>query len=319
MIFDVLTRAWHSPEQLGFELAEGIRSGARRPGGIDGTVGSHTRAIDCIGCALVHGFKSQALSAVIPHEFVADIVGRQPQRLAGIAGIDPMSPSWSEDLDHAKKLGLVGVNISPSAQGFHPTHSTAMRFYDRCEKESLPIFVARPGIFTPAMILEYDRPAPWDEVARSFPALKIVLSEIGSPWIDETIALLAKHPGIYADTSAIASQSWRLYTSLLQAHEAGVLEKIFFGSGFPFGSPAAAVEAIYSLNSYALGTNLPSIPRAALRLIVERNPILTLWMKAPLLIGIQSGGGNDTAANSPATPTSADRSDFRASSSSFRR
>ncbi|MDA0215207.1 MAG: amidohydrolase family protein, partial [Planctomycetota bacterium] len=280
MIFDVLTRAWHSPEQLGFELAEGIRSGARRPGGIDGTVGSHTRAIDCIGCALVHGFKSQALSAVIPHEFVADIVGRQPQRLAGIAGIDPMSPSWSEDLDHAKKLGLVGVNISPSAQGFHPTHSTAMRFYDRCEKESLPIFVARPGIFTPAMILEYDRPAPWDEVARSFPALKIVLSEIGSPWIDETIALLAKHPGIYADTSAIASQSWRLYTSLLQAHEAGVLEKIFFGSGFPFGSPAAAVEAIYSLNSYALGTNLPSIPRAALRLIVERNPILTLGMKA---------------------------------------
>ena len=318
MIFDVLTRAWHSPEQLGFELAEGIRSGARRPGGLDGTIGAHTRAIDCIGCALVHGFKSQALSAVIPHEFVADIVGRQPHRLAGIAGIDPMSTSWSDDLDHAKELGLVGVNISPSAQGFHPTHSTAMRFYDRCANESLPIFVARPGIFTPAMILEYDRPAPWDEVARSFPTLKIVLSEIGSPWIDETIALLAKHSGIYADTSGIASQSWRLYTSLLQAHEAGVLDKIFFGSGFPFGSPAAAVEAIYSLNSYALGTNLPSIPRAALRLIVERNPISTLGMKAPLLIGVSSTGNINSASMNP-TPTVADRSDFGASQSPFRR
>ena len=318
MIFDVLTRAWHSPEQLGFELAEGIRSGARRPGGLDGTIGAHTRAIDCIGCALVHGFKSQALSAVIPHEFVADLVGRQPHRLAGIAGIDPMSPSWSDDLDHAKELGLVGVNISPSAQGFHPTHSTAMRFYDRCANENLPIFVARPGIFTPGMILEYDRPAPWDEVARSFPALKIVLSEIGSPWIDETIALLSKHSGIYADTSAIASQSWRLYTSLLQAHEVGVLDKIFFASGFPFGSPAAAVEAIYSLNSYALGTNLPSIPRAALRLIVERNPITTLGMKAPLLIGVSSAGGHNSASIIP-TPTPTDRADFGASQSPYRR
>ncbi len=285
MIFDVMTRVWHSPEQLGFELAEVVRSTTRRPGGIDGTIGEHTRAIDCIGCALVHGFKSQALSAVIPSEFVADVVARQPHRLAGIAGIDPMSPEWSEDLDRAKALGLVGVNISPSAQGFHPTHSTAMRFYARCANEGLPIFVGRPGFLTPAMIFDYDRPLPWDEVARSLPTLKIVLCEIGSPWIDETIALLSKHPGIYAETSGIVGQSWKLYTTLLQAHEVGVLDKIFFGSGFPSGSPAAAVEAIYSLNSFALGSTLSSIPRAALRSIVERNPITTLGMKSPLTIG----------------------------------
>lgn len=212
-----------------------------------------------------------------------------------------MSPSWSEDLDHAKSLGLVGVNISPSAQGFHPTHSTAMRFYDRCANECLPVFVTRPGILSPAMILEYDRPAPWDEVARSFPTLKIILGEIGSPWIEETIALLSKHPGIYAETSGISSQSWKLYTTLLSAYEFGVLDKIFFGSGFPFGSPAAAVEAIYSLNSFALGTNLPTIPRAALRLIVERNPITTLGMKAPLTIG----GGQGTTATSDRTDVGA--------------
>lgn len=285
MIFDVLTRVWHSPEQLGFELAEGIRAASRRPGGVDGTTGAHSQALECIGCALVHGFKSQALGAVVPPEFIAGVVGRQPHRLAGIAGIDPMGPSWMDDLDHAKSLGLVGINISPSAQGFHPTHSTAMRLFDRCAKEQLPVFVSRPGLLTPSMIMEFDRPTPWDEVARTFPTLKIVFGEIGFPWIDETIALLAKHPGVYADTSGIASQSWRLYTTLLHAHEAGVLDKIFLASGFPFVSPAAAVEAIYSLNSYALGTNLSAIPRAALRLIVERNPISTLGMNAPLTIG----------------------------------
>ncbi len=311
MIFDVLTRVWHSPEQLGFELAEGIRSAARRPGGVDGTMGAHSQALECIGCALVHGFKSQALSAVVPPEFIAGVVGRQPHRLAGIAGIDPMCPSWFDDLDHAKSLGLVGVNISPSAQGFHPTHSTAMRLYDRCAKEQLPLFVTRPGLMTPSMIMEFDRPTPWDEVARTFPTLKIVLGEIGSPWIDETIALLAKHPGMYADTSGIASQSWRLYTTLLHAHEAGVLEKIFLASGFPFASPASAVEAIYSLNSYALGTNLSAIPRAALRLIVERNPIATLGMNAPLLTGSSSHASHATDMN--------DRTDVGAHPSAMRR
>ncbi|MSQ90587.1 MAG: hypothetical protein EXS01_04220 [Phycisphaerales bacterium] len=301
MIFDVLTRVWHSPEQLGFELAEGIRTQARKPGGLDGTIGAHTRAIECIGCALVHGFKSQAMSAVVPPEFIADVVARQPHRLAGVAGIDPMSPSWSDDLAHAQSLGLAAVTVSPSAQGFHPTHSSAMRFFDRCNNERLPVFVSRPGIMSPAMIFEYDRPAPWDEVARTFPTLKVILGEIGSPWIDESIALLAKHPGIYADTSGLASQSWRLYTTLLQAHEVGVLEKIFFGSGFPFGSPAAAVEAIYSLNSFALGTNMPSIPRSALRLIVERNPITTLGMKAPLAIGTSASSSTTDQSNSRAS------------------
>lgn len=285
MIFDVMTRVWHSREQLGFELSEAIRNQSRRPGGVDATIGAHAQAVECVGFAFVHGFKSHALQAVVPTEMVADLVRKQPHRLAGIAGIDPMSPSWSEDLDRALALGMIGVNISPSAQGFHPTHSTAMRLYDRCAREGLPVFVVRPGCMTPGMIFEYDRPAPWDEVARSFPKLNIVLGELGSPWIDETIALLGKHPRIWAETSLISSQSWRLYTSLLQASEAGVMEKIFFGSGFPFGSPAAAVEAIYSLNSYALGTHLPSIPRAALRLVVERNPITTLGMTAPLATG----------------------------------
>ncbi len=309
MIFDVMTRVWHSPEQLGFELSDAVRSLARRPGEFDGTAGSHARAVECVAGALVHGFRSHAMQAIVPPEMVADMVRRQPHRLLGIAGIDPMSPSWSEDLDKALALGLVGVNISPSAQGFHPTHSSAMRLFDRCASERLPVFVARPGCLTASMVLEYDRPLAWDEVARTFPKLHIVLGQFGFPWIDETIALLSKHARVFTETSSIASQPWGLYTTLLKASEAGVLDKVFFGSGFPFGNPAAAVEAIYSLNAYALGTHLPSIPRAALRTIVERNPVTTLSMKAPLASGSASVGAGSAArearpANSPTSPAS---------------
>jgi predicted TIM-barrel fold metal-dependent hydrolase len=251
-----------------------------------------------IGCVLVHGFRSHALSASVPNEFIAEVVARQPNRSVGVAGIDPVSPSCSDDLDRARALGLSAVTISPTAQGFHPTHSAAMRFYERCSALGLPVFVSRPGMRTPSMIFEYERPIAWDEVARTFPALKVVLSGLGHPWVDETIALLGKHPGIYAETSGLVSHSWRLYTALLQAFEAGVIDKIFFGSGFPFQFPSTAVEAIYSLNSYSLGTPLPSIPRAALRAVVERNPVTTLGIRAPLAIGAGTATPPDSSVRS---------------------
>jgi predicted TIM-barrel fold metal-dependent hydrolase len=298
MIFDVMTRAWHSPEQLGFELAEGVRQAGQRAGGFDASIGGHARAMEQIGCVLVHGFRSHALSASVPNEFIAEVVARQPNRSVGVAGIDPVSPSCSDDLDRARALGLSAVTVSPTAQGFHPTHSAAMRFYERCSALGLPVFVSRPGMRTPSMIFEYERPIAWDEVARTFPALKVVLSGLGHPWVDETIALLGKHPGIYAETSGLVSHSWRLYTALLQAFEAGVIDKIFFGSGFPFQFPSTAVEAIYSLNSYSLGTPLPSIPRAALRAVVERNPVTTLGIRAPLAIGAGTATPPDSSVRS---------------------
>jgi predicted TIM-barrel fold metal-dependent hydrolase len=298
MIFDVMTRAWHSPEQLGFELAEGVRQAGQRAGGFDASIGGHARAMEQIGCVLVHGFRSHALSASVPNEFIAEVVARQPNRSVGVAGIDPVSPSCNDDLDRARALGLSAVTISPTAQGFHPTHSAAMRFYERCSALGLPVFVSRPGMRTPSMIFEYERPIAWDEVARTFPALKVVLSGLGHPWVDETIALLGKHPGIYAETSGLVSHSWRLYTALLQAFEAGVIDKIFFGSGFPFQFPSTAVEAIYSLNSYSLGTPLPSIPRAALRAVVERNPVTTLGIRAPLAIGAGTATPPDSSVRS---------------------
>lgn len=290
MIIDTLTRAWHSPDQLGMELAEAVRRSAGGIGQVpvDGTIGAHSRETACESITLVHGFRSEALGAHVPNEFVADHVRRHPDRMLGIAGIDPLAPDALDELDRARSLGLVGVSISPSAQGFHPAHSSAMRLYERCERMGLPVFAARPGRSTPSAILEFDRPAAFDEVMRSFPRLRLVLGEIGFPWVDEALALMSKHAGVFAETSGIVSRPWQLYGVLLSASSLGVIDRVLFGSGFPFERPASAVETIFSLNSYALGTPLPAIPRAALRGIVERDAIAALGIQAS--VGAGSAG-----------------------------
>jgi predicted TIM-barrel fold metal-dependent hydrolase len=300
MIIDALTRLWHSPDQLGMELAEAVRRGGT-PGSplqVDGTIGAHSRETACETVTLVHGFRSQMLGALVPNEFVADHVRRHPDRMIGIAGIDPLANDALDELDRARGLGLLGVSISPSAQGFHAAHSSAMRLYERCETLGMPVFAARPGRSTPSCIMEFDRPATFDEVMRSFPKLKLVLGELGFPWVDEALALMAKHAGVFADTSGIVSRPWQLYGVLLNASALGVIDRVMLGSGFPFERPASAVETILSLNSYALGTPLPAIPKASLRGIVERDAVSVLGLPASLgpgtrtvsRIGSSSGG-----------------------------
>jgi len=45
------------------------------------------------------------------------------------------------------------------------------------------------------------------------------------------------------------------------------------------------IECIYSLHTFAHGTQLPSVPRAALRSIVERDALATLGIDAPGFVG----------------------------------
>jgi predicted TIM-barrel fold metal-dependent hydrolase len=128
-------------------------------------------------------------------------------------------------------------------------------------------------------LLEFGRPAAWDEVARTFPSLPIVIGEFGFPWIDETMVLLGKHARVYAEVSGVVSRPWQLFNALLSAASLGVMDRLLFGSGFPFEAPAKAIEQLYSVNTIAIGTQLPSVSRAAVRAIVERDALRILGIE----------------------------------------
>jgi len=124
--------------------------------------------------------------------------------------------------------------------------------------------------------LEYGRPYLLDEVSRSFPGLRIVIAQLGQPWIDETIVMLGKHANVLADLSGLLSRPWQAYNALVAAHQHGVIDKLLFGSDFPYTSATECIEALYSINQLAQGTNLPVVPREALRGIVERDALSLL-------------------------------------------
>jgi uncharacterized protein len=292
MIVDCHTHIWQSPDQLGqADLGDMPRTGRIRPHRPAGSTGPlwrplppadpdhHWAQSSSVDKSIVLGFKSRYLQAEIPNRLVADYVKRDPQKLIGFAGIDPTERDAVAELRRAKnELRLRGVTVSPAGQDFHPSDTRAMSLYAEAEALAMPILFHTVGLYTEQSKPEFARPHLLDEIARTFPNLRIVVAQMGQPWIDETIYLLGKHANVYADVSGLLGRPWSAYNAMVNAHQAGVIDKLLFGSDFPYTNAADCIEALYSLNQIAQGTNLPVVPREQLRGIVEREALTLLGL-----------------------------------------
>ena len=109
--------------------------------------------------------------------------------------------------------------------------------------------------------------------------LKIVVGSMGRPFIEQTIGLVEKHKNVYADITMSPKRVWQVYTTILSAYEREVMDKLFYGSGFPLGSPEAYIEALLGFNRLLAGTNLPVVPREVIRGVIERDTIELLGLK----------------------------------------
>lgn len=292
MIVDCHTHIWQSPDQLG-QMDLGEISRIARPRARVSAAGKpiwrsipaadpdhHWAQSTAVDKSIVLAFKSRYLNAEIPNRYVAEYVSRNPDKLIGFAGIDPTESTAAAEVRIAQAdLRLRGITMSPANQDFHPTDTRAMKVYAEAERLGMPILIHPVGQFTEASKLEFARPHLLDEVAREFPNLRIVIAQMGQPWIDETIVLLGKHNHVFADVSGLLSRPWQAYNALVSANQYGVIDKLLFGSDFPYTNATECIEALYSLNQIAQGTNLPLVPRESLRGIVERDAISLLGLE----------------------------------------
>ena len=201
----------------------------------------------------------------------------------GFAGVDPSEPRQAKaEIRRAhEELAMRGVAVAPAAQDFHPSNSQAMLVYAEAAELGLPVLFHTGVRLTAATKLEYAQPVLLDEVARELPDLKMVIAHMGVPWVNETVALLAKHENVFSEVSWLFAQPWHAYQALLSAYQFGVMEKLLFGSGFPHAAASHCIETLYSINHLCHGTNLPTIPREELRGIVERDALALLGIPGP--------------------------------------
>ena len=212
---------------------------------------------------------------------LSEYIGRHKEKMVGFAVVEPTADKISVKnlVVLTDKLGLKGTVLYCSQCGFHPAHSRAMKFYESAQELGLPVFFHNGGALGPEAVLDYAQPYLLDEVAREFSALKIVIGMMGIPFVEQTLSMVAKHKNVYADLTIKPGNVWQVYNTVIAAHECGVMDKLLFGSGFPFGKAKECIETLLSFNRLLTDTDLPTVPRGDIQNIIERDTLEVLGIK----------------------------------------
>ena len=243
-------------------------------------IAEHLAAAETVGACVVLATLNEARDKT--NEDLAHYVGQHPDRLVGFGVVDPIQDKITDAslVTLKEKLGLKGIILYCSMSGFHPSHSRAMRFYSAVQESGLPIFFHNGSHSLRAeAVLEYTQPYLLDEVARTYPDLKIIIGNMGVPFVEQTLSMVAKHPYVFADLTIRPSKVWQTYNIVVAAHERGVMGKLLFGSGFPLSSADECIETLLGFNMLLSDTKLPTVPRGSIRNVIERDSLELLCIE----------------------------------------
>jgi predicted TIM-barrel fold metal-dependent hydrolase len=153
----------------------------------------------------VHGTKTGEEVLRQTCERLAGHQDEYPGRFVTSVGIDPRL--GYEAAKHVRiavrEYGIKCLRIIPMFTGIAIDDKLAYPLYTAaCDEGAVvSINVGVPGPMKPAKL---QRTILVDEVALAFPELKIVMSHLGDPWTSETVAMLIKHPNVFAMTAGWA-------------------------------------------------------------------------------------------------------------------
>jgi predicted TIM-barrel fold metal-dependent hydrolase len=134
---------------------------------------------------------------LIPNDEVAAHVAAFPDRFSGVAAVDLANPLAAvRELDRAvRQLGFKALRVIPWLW-LPPNDKLYYPLYVKCIELDIP-FCTQVGHTGPLMPSETGRPVPYiDEVALTFPELRIVCGHIGHPGTDEMIGVAWKHDNV---------------------------------------------------------------------------------------------------------------------------
>lgn len=172
-----------------------------------------------------------------PNEVVAEFTMRFPERFVGFASVDPLGGLKSaRELEHAvKDLHLKGLKLLPAYAGCAPGDPRVFPIYEAAQNLGVQAVTVHTGFATSVSVLEHDRPDTLDAVAIQFPKLKIIIAHLALLWANDALMILWRQPNVFADISSWSLMPFDfLVRTLSYAKHLGVLNKIMWGSDYPF-------------------------------------------------------------------------------------
>jgi predicted TIM-barrel fold metal-dependent hydrolase len=242
----------------------------------------HLAAVETVDACIVLAGPDDSHETV--NRKLSEYVARDKTKMIGFAVVDPTEDPIDEKglRSLVEKLDLRGFVLYCSVCGFHPMHSRAMRFYAAVQEMGLPVFFHNSShTLRAGAVLEYAQPYLLDEVVRAYPDLKIVIGNMGVPFVEQTLSMVSKHEHVFADLTIRPGKVWQTYNIVVAAYERDVMDRLLFGSGFPLGTAGECIETLLGFNMLLSDTKLPTVPRGSIRNVIERDSLELLGIVRP--------------------------------------
>ncbi len=227
--------------------------------------------------AIVFGGKAKLSGIWVNDADVAAYVARDPKRFIGFMSLDPTQPGWAEEMHEGyERLKFRGIKIMPMYAGFYPQHDRVEPLWGYAKVHNLPVLLHTGTTFVAKAPIDCTLPRHLDVVANQFPQIKIILAHMGHPYEGETIAVIRKHPNVYADISALCYRPWQLFNTLMLVHEYNVWDKVLFGTDYPIATVAETLEGLRRMAEVRVDSF--SLPKEKIEELIHRDTLSLLGL-----------------------------------------
>ncbi|MCC6305572.1 MAG: amidohydrolase [Rhodobacteraceae bacterium] len=214
---------------------------AAEDGGLDGLVAAMDRA--GIRCGLLIGAANAATAA---------IHARHPGRFLLFVTLDPLDGMRAvrEFERLVREEGANGLRLSALFNGVVANDRRYYPLYAKAVELDVPVRIYTSMNYANDRPYDLGHPRYLDDVAVDFPELRIVAGLAGWPWVNETVALLRRHPNLFVDTAAhhprYFAQPGSGWEQFMQFGNTLLQDKVMVGlSRHLFGVPFEELIAAY--------------------------------------------------------------------------
>lgn len=141
------------------------------------------------------------------NEAVAKVVADRPELFSGYGTITHQSlklPRALAQVRRVSELGLRGLALQPSFFGIPIDDRLLYPVYAKAEELGLHVALHTGINYTVTFPIRNDQPLQLDQVACDFPGLVLIACHAGWPWVPEMVAVMRKHPNVYAEFGGLA-------------------------------------------------------------------------------------------------------------------
>lgn len=141
------------------------------------------------------------------NDAVAKVVADHPDLFSGYGTITHSNlklPRALAQVRRVAELGLRGLALQPSFFGIPIDDRLLYPVYAKAEELGLQVALHTGINYTVTFPIRNDQPLQLDQVACDFPDLILVACHAGWPWIPEMVAVMRKHPNVYAEFGGLA-------------------------------------------------------------------------------------------------------------------